>query len=333
MENMGYFTDKKLMQYGFLEEGGDKGKAIKQMEDFLETHGTYDVTDRYPNTRNESLSANRVFLGRDLAGNQTKVSVPTMLGANADHDGDSYSSFRIELKGKDGKSYDGGLYELAKMRASNAGIGPEGVRQFAIDNNIMPGEIFDQFADVEAGMVAQASSYTNKHWQSEAVSKIFKDYAKNQNISNPDNMVLVPGGKSVLGKHAFANLSSMPTLEEFNSIEDGANNILKMANSLIDEKGLDKEKLVEDITQGNSAKVLDKALGIIKEHGGLSKEQIVGLETTAIKRATIDRYAQEIMAKTGLAATGSVNLSLNSVKLASYFNNVDGKDFAMSNYI
>ena len=57
------------------------------------------------------------------------------------------------------------------------------------------------------------------------------------------------------------------------------------------------------------------------------------METTAIQRAVIDRYSQEIMAKTGLAATGSVNLALNSVKLADYFSHTDAKDVAFTNYV
>lgn len=161
-----------------------------------------------------------------------------------------------------------------------------------------------------------------------------KDYIKNQNVSNPDNMVLVPGGKSILGKHAFANITGMPTMEEFYANEKEANNILAMAKQIAKDKSLDgADNLVDDIRMGNSSKVLDEALSIIEEHGNLNKDALAQIQASAIKRANIDRYSQEIMAKTGLAATGSVNLSLNSVKLAEYFSTVDPNKSAYTNYI
>ena len=161
-----------------------------------------------------------------------------------------------------------------------------------------------------------------------------KDYIKNQNVSNPDNMVLVPGGKSILGKNAFANITGLPTMEEFYANEKEANNILAMAKQIAKDKSLeDAGNLVDDIRQGNSSKVLDKALFIIEKYGNLDKDALAQIQASAIKRANIDRYAQEIMAKTGLAATGSVNLSLNSVKLAEYFSTVDPNKSAYTNYI
>lgn len=333
---MGYFKDETLKQYGFLVEGRDKQQAIEQMEDFLKTHGTYDITDRYPNTRNESLGATRVFLGDGLANNQTKVSIPTALGANADHDGDSYSAFRVELRDKNNKKYDGGLYELAKMRAQEAGVSKENVRQFAIDNNIMPGEIFDEFAALEATMISDATTFKNKKWTKSGADKIFEDLVKNQKISNPDNMVLVPGGKSVLGQNAFANISSLPTIEEFYKIEEDANKILSMANDIVEKKNLsgeDVKGLTKNIRDGNSSVSLDRALNIIDKHGEVDSDTFKILESTAIKRASIDKYSQEMMAKTGLAATGSVNLALNSVKMASHFKDTSGSNLAFTNYV
>ena len=161
-----------------------------------------------------------------------------------------------------------------------------------------------------------------------------KDYIKNQNVSNPDNMVLVPGGKSILGKNAFANITGLPTMEEFYANEKEANNILAMAKQIAKDKSLDgADNLVDDIRMGNSSKVLDEALSIIEKHGNLDKDILAQIQASAIKRANIDRYSQEIMAKTGLAATGSVNLSLNSVKLAEHFSTIDPNKSAYTNYM
>lgn len=161
-----------------------------------------------------------------------------------------------------------------------------------------------------------------------------KDYIKNQNVSNPDNMVLVPGGKSILGKNAFTNITGLPTMEEFYANEKEANNILAMAKQIAKDKSLDgADNLVDDIRMGNSSKVLDEALFIIEKYGNLNEDELAQIQASAIKRANIDRYAQEIMAKTGLAATGSVNLSLNSVKLAEHFSTIDPNKSAYTNYM
>ena len=125
----------------------------------------------------------------------------------------------------------------------------------------------------------------------------------------------------------------MPTLEEFNVIEKGANEILQTAKRFAEDNA---ERFDVDISKTESAKILDDALGVLKKavhNKKFSEETFKQMETTAIQRAVIDRYSQEIMAKTGLAATGSVNLALNSVKLADYFSHTDAKDVAFTNYV
>ena len=316
MSDMGYFEDDTLKQFGFLKKGVSKEQAIEQMEEHLRVHGTFDVTDRYPNTRSGSLNLTKVFMDDNLQGNQTKVSVATMLKANGDNDGDSFSSFRVELlDGK--KKVDGALYELAKLNGGR-------------DSGYMSPEIYDEFEKMENVMTTLALT-DNKKWQKDAAEKIKKDLAKNIDLSNPDNMVLVPGGQSILGKHALSSIGVMPSLEEFHSIEKQANNILETAYNVATEN---KEIFNTTIDKaGNSAELLDKALTVIKENKAVSESELISMENTAIKRVGIDRYAQEMMAKTGLAATGSVNLSLNAVKLAAHFSSTDINDLTFTNYV
>lgn len=144
-------------------------------------------------------------------------------------------------------------------------------------------------------------------------------------------MVLVPGGQSILGKHALSSTGVMPSLEEFYRIEKQANNILETAYSVATEN---KEIFNTTIDKaGNSAELLDKALTVIKENKAVSESELISMENTAIRRVGIDKYAQEMMAKTGLAATGSVNLSLNAVKLAAHFSSTDINDLTFTNYV
>lgn len=338
MREMGYFDESTLKKFGFLIDGVSLADAEKQMEEFLKTHGTYAVNDRYPNIKNESLNAIRLFLGDEsLTGNQTRISVAAMLGPNGDNDGDSHSGFRLEARGKKGEVIDGAMYELAKIRAAEAGV--EDVRQFAIDNNIMTGEIFDDFRKVEQGMIVEASTFNGRKWQGELVKKMKEDYIKNQNVANPENMVLLPGGKSVLGQKMFSSIQQMPSLQTFNKLEEEANEILLKAHNITKEAKIKAGELAADavddfkpdINSMDSMKALDEALTVLKEHS--TEKEMNRYNNIAIRKANVDRYAQELMAKTGLATTGSVNLAMNSVKLAAFYSETSANDVHFTNYI
>ena len=317
-EKMGYFDKKTLKKFNFTED---------EMTDFLKTHGTFDITDRYPNTRSGSINQTRVFLDDTLQGNQTKISVTTMLKANADHDGDSYSSFRVEYKDK-GNVVDGAMYELAKVRGKEEGIS---AREYAVKNNLMSGKVYDMFAEQEMAMMSTAMT-DNKQWQQEAANKIRKDFIKNTSMYNAENMVLVPGGESVLGKYALTTASSLPDSNEFQRIEKESNHILESAKNILEQKGQNASKFNITIDKaGDSGKLLDEALTVVK--GSVDSDTYQKMEATAIKRVSLDKHVQEILAKTGLATTGSVNLSLNAVKLAQVFSEKSAKDIAFSNYV
>ena len=161
-ENMGYFKDDTLIQYGFLKNGAnitqqDRDIAIEKMEEFLKTHGTYDITDRYPNIKNDSLAVTRVFYGEGLASNQTKVSMSLMLGANGDHDGDLYSSFLIKYKNLPNAYIDGGMYEKRKLELLNNGYTKE--EAFSI----LKQEGYENFIDLDQGIMLQASSFKGRN--------------------------------------------------------------------------------------------------------------------------------------------------------------------------
>lgn len=339
--NSGYFDEDTLKDFGFLKKGVSKEDAITQMEDFLKTYGTYDITDRYPNIKTGSLAATRVFMAEngDLANNQVKVSLAAMRDMNGDNDGDSVSSFRIELKGKDNKKYDGAKYERAKMIAKQEGVKAQDVREYVKNNNLMDIDAFDTFAEIERSMVVEATTQNKAIWNDDVKDIILKDYVKNQHISNPDEAVALPGGKSILGKRAFAAISGPPSMDEFETIETKADNVLKKANEIIstqklkDESGNLMKALPTSVREGNSSELLDNALSIIEKHGNLTNSELEKFQIAAIKRVNIDKYATEVMAKTGLAATGSVNLAMNAIKLASHFRNETGPNVAFTNYV
>lgn len=310
MNEMGYYKPETLKKFGFSTE--------EEMDKFLSEYGTFDITDRYPNIRNESIVPTRVFLDKNLQGNQTKISVSAMLKMKADQDGDLESSFRVEYRDKDGSIVDGALYELANKN---------GGRQYAIDNNIMSGEVYDYFAAQERAMYGYALT-DNKIWQNDAAEIIKKDFIKNQNLSNPDNMVLVPNGQSILGRKAVIPASHLPSEKDYNIMNEKVLDILKMAKEVSNDDKFNIENINE---LKNTGEVLDQALTTIK--GTVDDKTFRDLEATAIKKVTIDKYAQEMMSKTGLAATGSINQSLNAVRLAQVFRDTSPEKATLSNYV
>ena len=158
---------------------------------------------------------------------------------------------------------------------------------------------------------------------------------------NPENRVAVPGGKSILGKIAINNLETAPSIDEFNKIEADANNILQTAKDMLIKMGTDDGRFDENIRSGISPTRLDDALTVIKkamndntiDTSNITDDMFRGFEATAIKRVNIDRYATEVMAKTGLPTTGSINLALAAVRLADFQTSTNANDLAFSNYV
>ncbi|MGL4877962.1 hypothetical protein [Paraclostridium dentum] len=146
MKNMGYFDESRLKQFNF--------KTEDEMAEFLSKHGTYGITDRYPNTRTGSLNSVRMFLDENLQGNQIKMSIPTMLKANADHDGDSYSTMLLQNR-VNGNLEDGALYEraisLAKEKVGDNATFDE-IRNQALKDKHISEQMFDEFSNMSAGM-------------------------------------------------------------------------------------------------------------------------------------------------------------------------------------
>lgn len=81
---------------------------------------------------------------------------------------------------------------------------------------------------------------------------------------------------------------------------------------------------------------MDKALAILenaKSKKLIDADYLEAAKVTAVKRIGHDKYIQETMAKTGLPATGNINLALNSIKLATQFTETDPSKSMFTNFI
>lgn len=150
-----------------------------------------------------------------------------------------------------------------------------------------------------------------------------------------------------LGTNVITRLSEMPSLDDFYETEKSANEVIKKAQELQkanninlsrgnDEEAWQKFNEITDIRLSNSSESMDKSLAILEkavDEKLIDSSYLENAKAVAIKKISHDKYSQEIMAKTGLAATGNVNLVLNSVKLATQFTENDPSQIRFTNFI
>lgn len=301
MRDMGMFKEANMKAYG--------AKNEQEMIEMLKKHGTMDITDRYPNNRNDSMLLSHVFLDTELQGNETKVAGVSGLKMNLDHDGDSVSSFALRYKTSDGIKLDYGMFKN----------NPEYVKRKSQ-------EAYDAFANMEAVTTVRAAT-ENKKWLDDVSDILVKDVMKNSGMGDLSTTALVPGGTSNLGKMAPAGLSRIGSLE---SVQENNQAVVKMVD--------EAKKMLENDTYKNNAKinikadnldldkftsgeVLDKALTVMEQankQGLVADSLLKQYESDAIRKIGIDKASIAATAKTGLATTGGINVATNSVKKAAH---------------
>ena len=356
-ENMGYFKEEKLKQFGFVDD--EAGTAISKMEDHLRKYGTIDIFDRYPNTRTGSMAPSHVFLGDDsLTQNQSKISVSLAMKANADYDGDSGSNFLLRYTDKQGREIDAAYYKrvqsiaIENLQKQGKEVNANTISDAAVETGMILKEDFENFHKLQ-GQMSTAAITDNLKWAQKGKKIITKDSIKNVKIGDITNASIVEDGYSeFLNTNAFARISQMPSLNDFYETEKSANEIIQQANKLNEshnivagllKSGSKEEKQswekfaqIEEIRYANSSDAMDKALAILEQakSKNIIKEDVLeSAKGVAVKRIGHDRYVQEMMAKTGLAATGNVNLALNSIKLATQFTEEDPSKIMFTNFI
>lgn len=302
MQDMGMFKESTMKAYG--------AKDRNDMINILKRTGTMDITDRYPNNKNDSMLLTHVFLDEDLVGNQTKVAGVSGLKMLLDHDGDSVSSFALRYKNADGSFVDYGMF------VNN----PDMVKKTNM-------EAYEAFSNM-LGTTTMRAATENKKWL-EDVNKILVDDAiKNSSMGDLTKTALVPGGDSILGKVAPAAISHMDTLEGTNQNFEAVDSMINQAKDYIKNGQVETKINIEDLdlAKNKSEIVLDKALTIMqdaKSAGLISGDDLTAYESTALKRVAIDKASVAASAKTGVATTGAINVATNSIKKATHDSLID----------
>lgn len=297
MENMGMFKDDVMKSYGV----NNKQDMIEK----LKKYGTMDMTDRYPNNKNDSLLLTHVFLDTDLVGNQTKVSGVSGLKMLLDHDGDSVSSFALRYKNKDGSFVDFGMF------VNN----PEYVKK-------VNQEAYDTFSDMLATTTTRAAT-ENKKWLKDVNKILVEDAIKNSELGDLTKTALVPGGESILGKVAPAAISHLEDLDSTNKAFKDVDVMLNKAKDFITSGAVETNiKATDlDLSKDKSEFILDKALTVMQDankKGIISDNELSTYESLSLKKVAVDKASVAAHAKTGIATTGAINVATNSIKKAAH---------------
>lgn len=306
---MGYYDEEYMSKLGI--------KSEAEMTEYLKTHGTLDISDRYPNIMSTSMVTTRAYLDETLTSNQAKISRVTTLKYNGDFDGDSTSAHLLRVRSTDANGNynfeDYAQYNQARLKAKEVlgeGASEEDIRRLATTSDIkVSTTTYDEFRAIDLGMSLDAVD-TNQYWARKVEEKMAEDAIKTGNNLRVSKIAAVKDGESILGKQHFTQLGEVVDLKTFNENEAAINLRLK---ELYGENANVRD--FNDIGEG-----LDKALVDYEEGmkaGKFSQEAFEKFQADAIMRYRIEKYDQELMSKGSKGIIGSANISLNATKLAS----------------
>lgn len=328
-QKRGFFTPEKLAEYGMKDES--------EMIEYLQTHGTLLVDDRYPNIIDTSMIGTRHYLDTSnmLANNASYFSPITARKFNGDSDGDSASKFLIKHKDTDYS-----LYQYRKLQAieaaktipfANVEAEEQWIRNRVISSGIKE-EAYDDFTLLDTNTAINAITI-NKDWVGDVEGIHSDDVIKNLNAqtimngSEQYNIAELKGGTSVLGREKLPSLNYDPTAKQVDDNLSNLNSVLTMIqsdeyasylkdrkfNGQFDEILTGKTDFYRDFD--NETKALDTMLTALKELQNkdasfFNDDYIKFYEGEAKKRVRINNYQMEATSKLGITATGNVNSNL-----------------------
>ena len=316
----GFFSDETLKAYGMSSE--------QEMIDYLQTHGTVMIDDRYPNIRQTSLTSARhyLYMGDELhATNASYGMQETLLKILGDSDGDSVSKFMITNQGVSHGQYER-FRILAEEQADQMSFGSIDERNAWVKTETMKNaniteKIYDDFSAVDAEAVMQATT-VNTVYHEDVVSGYFDDWWKTreaQSLTGRKGSLIaeLQGGTSILGREKLTALATDPTFEQVKDSLSSVNHILEDVKKNAEYLNGDYDLILKGSSnildyQGDETTVLDKALTAMQylrdnNLGGITDDVLSTAEMAAKQRVRINSYYSEILSKLGIGAVGNVN--------------------------
>ena len=352
-ENAGYFDEKFMSEVmGFKRYVNSQGKTVTardQMIDYLETYGTMDLVDRYPNIKDQSIFTSRTFLSRNLPDNATALAAQSLLKINGDSDGDMVSSLFLEYKDVNFASYNKQRLEAErfirnKNKLSDVQISSEEFEQMVKAKTISSSkgrispEAYDFFRGKEIETVYRAVE-NRKIAEESLLPSFYKESSRNyKNMAlsitkdgkETNLLAEVVGGKSVLGEvRPFA----LEHHVESGFFIDSTNKLSKHMEIAFENKDLmdlSEYKYIQQMGSktnihefgNNQTEALDEVLAILKKasedkNNSYTKEMYEQAEKDIFDRIRANTYIEAEMSKSSKEAIGQVNAALYPLRQTS----------------
>lgn len=364
-QNKGYFDYDFMRQMGFTKKDAsgnmvpitDKTELRNEMTNYLKTHGTMDILDRYPNIYDTSALTSYTFLDTTLADNATAIAGHTLSNLNGDLDGDSLSTVKIAKNNVNYLLYnkhkeDSMAQMKADLKAQNIDIDSldkdmveENLRRNTIQsmkqNNVRGtaeelGEAYDFFRgkELESIRVAVDNAKVVRENVAETLAKDSGRAYKSMALSVDGKNLLaeVEGGRSSLGRLRTFNRRENVRAGELIKSDNELKGYFAEAVNVLDKqpdlfKG-EKFKYVEgmrEIGDKESAKTIvsfgnnqREALDEMLYILQKSGSQVADqAETAALGRIQQNKYVESLLFKGSKDAIGLVDAQLYAMKQAS----------------
>ena len=327
----GYFDENNEI----TQEAAEKfGMNTEELIEHLQTYGSMDMSIRYPLIRKDSMYATRAYLDRDFDGkNITSISSVSMLSFNGDSDGDSESSFIARINDTTSALYEHQYRQAVnEVRAQGGTLNDaefqRAVRKNVLDKGVISAEEYEGFFKLNLGMTVNAA-LDNAVYVDKAKGILLEDVANNTSVGDVSGLVyqVKHAHSKTFSQYKMQSMHIRPTGEEVTRNMQDVRNAIDLA--LQTNKGSFSEEtlqIAQDISSGvinignvkGSSKysVLDDAMHALESSALLEGTDAFDEAQKAITtRVLMQQYYEEEGSKSAKAAIGSINKTLNSLKI------------------
>ena len=362
--NKGYFNIDFMKQMGFKEtvDGKevpivDENKLREKMMDYLSTHGTMDVIDRYPNIYDTSALSTITFLDRTLSGNASALSGHSLLLVNGDLDGDLTSTIKLSKGSINYALYnkhreDARAQMNKELKANNIDI--DTLDKDAIEDNLRRNTIkswrannvngsndelnmaYDFFRSKELEAVRDAATNVN-YVRDNVMETLAKDSGRAYksmalSVDGKDILAEVEGGRSSLGRlRTFNRRDHVEAGELFKSDEQLKGYFSEALDILNNQPELFKGEEFK-FTEGMKEIAAKDSTKTIATFGNKQREALDEMlyvlqkggsslageaETAVLERIQQNKYMESLLFKGSKNSIGLVNAQLYAMKQSS----------------
>ena len=317
-------TPEKAKEFGF---------NTQQMIEYLETYGSADMSIRYPLIRKDSMYAGRVYLDRQFDGkNITSISSPAALMFNADSDGDSESTFMTRIDNVSFALFEHQFKEAARdVRASGTALSDEEfqsqVKQLVLSRGKVSEDAYEGFYKLSTGMNIVGA--LDAPLYSEKVKEILaEDIANNTTVGTVNGLVyqIKNAQSKAFSQLRMASRYTSPSSEEVVQNLGDVRKALDLAiNTNPSSFNEDTLRIAKEITSGtididdvlgqNKYAVLDHAMHALESDVTIDSDIFDKAQQALTTRVRMQQYFEEETSKSTKGAIGSVNKTLNSIKI------------------